>query len=198
MRTFFPDYEAAAHTLFWRWIRDMMNALSPLVASIQSVEMDEVSRHESAVGIGEGSQSAAMVIHGTATVQLAAQVEGDPQGWALLVLDTAETSLQSLVPQLLQQFHEVTSRTGQVLDAKGRGLNYDTIMDMLEMIEFDIDERGRPSGINAVVSPDQARELAKLPPPTPAQLERLQAIVAKRREVLNARRRVRRLDRHSH
>jgi hypothetical protein len=53
-----------------------------------------------------------------------------------------------------EKLHQVTSESGRVHDAKGKPISSETLLEALEMIDIDFDEKGEPSGLTVVVGPE--------------------------------------------
>lgn len=97
---------------------------------------------------------------------------------------------------LLQFISAGCEAAGTSIDARGRKFSHDMLLDMIETTEIQFDEDGRPEEGRAwVFSPDVARAVSALPPPTPDQARRHKRIMEEKRTAWIAKQRHRRLPR---
>ena len=55
---------------------------------------------------------------------------------------------------MFEKLRDITSAAGTAHDAQGRPLSSDTYLEVLEMIDVDFDEQGKPSRLRIVVGPE--------------------------------------------
>jgi hypothetical protein len=65
---------------------------------------------------------------------------------------------------VFDKLHEITSESGQVRDAKGKPFSPETILEALESIDIDFDEKGQPSGLTFVVGPELGARIREKAP----------------------------------
>jgi hypothetical protein len=90
---------------------------------------------------------------------------------------------------------DITDATGNTIDAGGRPLSWDVIIDGLEQKEIAFDKDGRMNE-TLVMNPKTAALLASIEM-TPAQTARLERVLQKKRDQWDAKQRTRRLSRPS-
>jgi hypothetical protein len=80
-----------------------------------------------------------------------------------------------------------------VLDAGGQPFSFELLYEMLEKLEFSLDENDEIVMPSLLMHPDQVEKIRELPPPTPEQQRKLEELKQRKREEALARRRSRRL-----
>ncbi len=105
----------------------------------------------------------------------------------------SEDMAKGLVGLLVQSMSAVTEATGNVTDVGGRPLSFEVIYEMLEKMEFSLDENDELVLPAIFVNPDTAKKFESLPPATPQQEEKMDALKERKRQEALARRRRRRL-----
>lgn len=70
--------------------------------------------------------------------------------------------LEAKTRNLFDTLHEATERVGNVVDNAGRPLDHDAMFKVLETIQIDFDENGRPELPTVVISPAMAPRLVML------------------------------------
>jgi hypothetical protein len=93
---------------------------------------------------------------------------------------------------LYQTLDKVTAMTGNVVNAEGKPLNADMILDMIEKVEMTFDENGEPIKKTFVAGTDLFKKLSNIKF-TPAQEERHKQIIERKKKEYNAKKRHRRL-----
>jgi hypothetical protein len=110
----------------------------------------------------------------------------------LLVLDSASNDLgEKLVAQFVKTLSSVTESTGNVLHAEGKKFSFEMFVEMLEQIEWSLDDDDELSMPSLLMHPDQAKNLPS--GATPEQQATLEDLKRRKKEELLAKRRRRRL-----
>lgn len=110
----------------------------------------------------------------------------------LLVLDSASNDLgEKLIAQLVKTLSSVTESTGNVLHAEGKKFSFEMFIEMLEQIEWSLDDDDELSMPSLLMHPDQAKNLPS--GATPEQQATLEDLKRRKKEELLAKRRRRRL-----
>ncbi len=94
--------------------------------------------------------------------------------------------------ELVRTVTDVCDATGNVIDAQGRPLTFDLILELVEKLEIRFDEAGMMSKPVIMMHPDNAERLRQNPP-TPEQLQQLNEILRRKRAEQDAQKRTRRL-----
>jgi hypothetical protein len=107
-------------------------------------------------------------------------------------LDHAADELgRDLVGVLVDTMKKVTESTGNVVQSKGKGFDFESFIEALDKLEWSLDDNDELVMPQLVMHADTAKNLP--PEPTPEQQARLDALTQRKREELLARRRTRRL-----
>lgn len=81
------------------------------------------------------------------------------------ILETFDKSAKELANQqekhIFETLHEVTSRTGNVVDAGGRPFEAETVLKVFEKMPIDFDDSGNPLFPTMVVSPKMQERVVK-------------------------------------
>ena len=70
---------------------------------------------------------------------------------------------------------------GQTIDAAGRPLSWDVVLDAFDKMDWDFDETGQPKPKTLFAGPAAAAKLEALPPPTPEQEARFVEMMERKR-----------------
>jgi hypothetical protein len=97
--------------------------------------------------------------------------------------------IEAMAQQLYASMSRITSATGQVVSGEGQPSAWDALIDGIERMPPSFDREGR-FNTDIFVNP---ATLARLPPPTKEQRERLDAILAQKKREHDSTRRSRRL-----
>ena len=109
----------------------------------------------------------------------------------LLQLDSASQELaKKLVEILFKTLGAVTESTGNVINAEGSPPTFELIYEMLDKIEYTLDEDDELEMPSLIMHPEMIK---KLPKPTPDQEAAIEELKQRKREELLAKRRRRRL-----
>jgi hypothetical protein len=110
----------------------------------------------------------------------------------LLVLDSASNDLgEKLIAQFVKTLSSVTESTGNILHAEGEKFSFEMFVEMLEQIEWSLDDDDELSMPSLLMHPDQAKNLPS--GATPEQQATLEDLKRRKKEELLAKRRRRRL-----
>lgn len=111
----------------------------------------------------------------------------------ILVQAAEEQYIHQLETQLINVVRETTEATGAVVDANGKPLTFDHIIDLIETVELRNDEGGGLRMPTIVMNPE-TRKILETIKPTPQQLERLNAVLESKYDENLRRKKARRLD----
>jgi hypothetical protein len=120
-----------------------------------------------------------------------APVIGGDLGGVYAALDAAATQQQEAMEKMvLASMSAITDLTGNKLDVAGQPWSWDHITDAVSRLPPGDDGE---MDITLVLHPDDLARLQSLPPPTPAQIARREAMLERKREDWKAQKRERRL-----
>ena len=118
--------------------------------------------------------------------------DGDIAHFTLTLRQAAEGYRDQVAAQVVTKMREMTEAGGISIDAAGRPLSYDMLLDALEQYEFTFAEDGTPIMPQMVMNPATAELLSRLEL-TPAHVERLENILRQKKAEHDAHKRERRL-----
>lgn len=174
-----------------------MSSKSAIFGMIRKERVDSLPRNRVALASDEVVETAPLVMESTFALSRDATIAGDLDDLYAALDAAAEGGLSSLMPQFFANLGEICDASGQAIDAGGRPFDYDLLLEALEGIEISFDADGNPKMPTLVMHPETADRLAALPPPSPEQEARLAAMMQRKKEDFDARRRSRQLSRHS-
>jgi hypothetical protein len=187
------EHDAAFSRFFGETVRTLACARSPILSKIQFVEVPGTvgSRLRDRQGMDvvlEPGETTTEV-----TADLDAVRDGDYEKLHTELDQAADSMAEQLVGFFVQSMNKVTEGTGNVVDAGGKPLSFNVIYEMLEKVEFSVDESDELVMPSLLMHPDQYEKVKDLPPPTPEQQRMLDELKERKREEALARRRRRRL-----
>lgn len=188
-----PEYDRAFGEFFFEAINELMRQKSPLLNKIPSHKVDRLPISRNSFEDGKVLDSPPFEIGASLIAMRTDCIANNVSVVAELVDDAAEQAVKIVVPQILETVGRLSQAAGTAVDAKGQKLSHDLMTESLDAVEIDFDDGGNPIFPTLVASPILLNALAKLPPRTPEELARYNAMIERKREAFNARRRYRKL-----
>lgn len=187
------EYDAAFSRFFGQAVRALARARSPLLSEMQFMEVSGTlgSRVRTRAGMDVELEPGGVDMDVTA--DLNAVRAGDFTVLHVEMDGAADRLAEGLVGFFVEGMNKVTEGTGNVVDAGGQKVSFELIYEMLEKVEFSVDENDELVMPSLLMHPTQAEKLQELEPPTPDQERRLAELKQRKREEALARRRRRRL-----
>jgi len=187
----FPEYDSSWEAFVDSAVDALMKAKDPFlgqmsvsttqrVGPVHYADLDEAVVHEP------------IPIEAAITLEDAAFSNTDVEAIVASVDELAEKCLEPLMKEFFRRVGELSERSGTAIDAGGKPASWDMLLDGLERIEIDFDDNGVPKMPTFVAHPDIRAALGRQPF-TKEHRERLDAIIAEKREAYLARKRNRRL-----
>lgn len=187
-----PEYADAASASVHRAIHDLTRARSPLLSRIRSEPAESIPVSRLSDRQGNELELEAVPVRIEFAVDIEPLTRGD-FGPLLDALDSAAEQQEAAVSKhLFASMSEITDLTGNKVDAGGKPISWDLIIDALEKMEIPFDEDGKMS-LSIVMNPRDAARLEQIGPPTPAQQARHDAVLERKRAEWLAKKRQRRL-----
>jgi hypothetical protein len=122
--------------------------------------------------------------------------ETDVDAFIMAICGVAEQYAAAMGATLLRTAEDITDATGNSIDAEGRPLSWDLILDAYEGTEIAFDDDGQPT-TQLVMNPRTAMLLQAMEK-TPEQERRYQEIMQRKKDEWDAQQRPRRLPRREH
>jgi hypothetical protein len=185
-----PDYDLACGQVISRVTKDIARGSDPVLSQIKVVPM-------------KGTVSSVMETRDDIALDLPAEPIGfqfgvkaedvrDGNFGALQVklVEAAEGYADQLSKMLYGSLDKITTATGNTIDAGGRPFTFEMLYEMLDKMEWKLDENDELSTPSIVMHPDTVPKLLQ---PTPDQVKMIEELKARKLEELLAKRRRRRL-----
>jgi hypothetical protein len=126
-------------------------------------------------------------------LHVAAVRETDVDAFTAAICGAAAQYTEAMGKTFFRIARDITDATGNSIDAEGRLLSWDLVLDMLETAEVTFDNDGKPT-TQLVMSPKIATLLHAIEQ-TPEQEQRFQEIMQRKKDAWDAQQRPRRLPR---
>jgi hypothetical protein len=187
------EYDNAYQAFFSKTIRTIARARSPLLSQINVTDVSGTlasqvrTREGLDIRLDPGEASTEV------SYDLNAVRSGDFDALYAEFDKACDLMAEQLVGVLVSTMSKVTEGTGNVVNAGGQPLSFEVFYEMLEKLEFSLDENDELVMPSMVVHPDTAVKLQALPPLTPEQQSKLDELKQQKTEDALARRRRRRL-----
>lgn len=185
-----PDYDLACAFVVSRVTKDIARANDPVLSQIKVVPM-------------KGTVSSVVETRGEMALDLPAEPlgfelgvkaedvrDGNFEALQVKLVEAADGYAEQLAKMLYGNLGKITAATGNTLDAGGRPLTFEMVYEVLDKMEWRLDENDELSTPSLVMHPETA---AKLPQSTPEQVKMIEELKARKLEELLAKRRCRRL-----
>jgi hypothetical protein len=185
-----PEYDTAVLELGARLVQALAWDADPLFSKIRVEHVEDVPEHSAPPEAAHGATSQLLVA--TRFVEPFADVlSGNVEGWAGMIAAAAEEVGDQIGRQFVAFLEKVTEESGQVVDARGRRMSADLVLEALERMSIDFDDEGRAKMPTIFCHPSAIKGLE---PPTEEQKARFEKIMEGKKSEFLARRRVRKLD----
>jgi hypothetical protein len=185
-----PDYDLACAQVVSDVTKAIARAGDPVLSQIKVVPMT-------------GTVSTVVETRGEVALDLPAEPlgfelgvkaedvrDGNFEALQVKLVEAADGYAKQLAKMLYGNLDKITTATGNTFDAGGRPPTFEMVYEMLDKIEWTLDENDELSTPSLVMSPGAA---AKLPKATPEQEKMIEELKARKLEELLAKRRRRRL-----
>jgi hypothetical protein len=185
-----PDYDLACAHVISQVTKDIARASDPVLSQIKVVPM-------------KGTVSSVVETRDDMALDLPAEPvgfelgvkaedvrDGNFESLQVKLVEAAEGYAEQLSKMLYGSLGKITTATGNTLDAGGRPFTFEMLYEMLDKIEWTLDENDELSTPSLVMHPDMASKFSQ---PTPEQVKMIEELKARKLEELLAKRRRRRL-----
>jgi len=162
--------------------------------STRMIEIKKVNDFPQSGNVGRGLTFRPTTTRGEGTISYEDALTTNVEAWALLSYKVGMQIGEGMAQHFVETMELVTQETGNVVESYGKPLSNDLLLALIESVDFDVDENGEPKGVVLIVSPQMREQISTLPPMTPRQATRFKAIIEKKREAQDAKKRTRTLD----
>ncbi len=77
-----------------------------------------------------------------------------PQALVEKIDKMAREMAEKTSKMMIERLHHISEEEGQVVDARGKPLSPDLLLEALERMDIDFDKNGKPSGLHMLVGPE--------------------------------------------
>jgi hypothetical protein len=181
------EYDQAGRTFIFRTVQELVTQNDEFLKLIGWRTVEIVPSHQVTAPSGAPVIMTPIDISSDFQASISELVAGDFDGLFTSLAEAARESAGIVSSNFLEYLGQVSDAFGQTVNAGGRPLSHDLLLDLLEKIDMTFDEMGRPSKVAWVMSRENIEKLKQLPPPTEDQLVRFDRIMDQKREDFNAR-----------
>lgn len=146
------------------------------------------------VDVGKGRYHAPGPVEMSSQFEFEAVLQTDLEVWSTNAVIVGKQLGDAMAQMLFQLIDKSSTEAGTAVNSGGRPMSWDLFLDMLDRMEFDVDDENRPVGLKFVTSEVVMNQILALPPPTTEQNARYELIIEKKREAQLAKKRTRTLD----
>jgi len=187
----FPEYDRSWNVFVGSAVDALMKAKDPVLRQVRVSSTQRVGPVQYA-DFDEPVTYQPIAIEAPITLETAAISNTDVEAIVVSVDELAEKCLEPLMKEFFRRVGELSEKAGTAINAGGKPASWDLVLDALERIEIDFDENGIPKMPTLCANPAMKAAFDRLPF-TKEHRDRLEAIIAKKREAFRARRRSRRI-----
>jgi hypothetical protein len=185
-----PDYDLACAYVISRVTKDIARASSPVLSQIKVVPMQSTVSTVVETRDAMALDLPAEPIGFELGVKAEDVRDGNFEALQVKLVEAAKGYAKQLSKLVYGTLGKITTATGNTLDAGGHPLTFEMLHEMLDKMEWTLDENDELSTPSLVMHPETA---SKLPQPTPEQDKMIEELKARKLEELLAKRRRRRL-----
>lgn len=187
-----PEYESAARSVTFVAVHELARANSPLLAGVPSSSVAHVRPTRVSDTGGEPLRLPPIAVKAELQMDIRRVVAGKLDEVVVALLTVAEQETKTLVQGLLERVNNVTDAAGTTVDAQGRPLSHELVLELLSTMEIDFDAGGTAQ-LALVANSDMIDKLRRLPPMTAKQERAFDELMARKRDEFERRQRRRRL-----
>jgi hypothetical protein len=213
-----PEYHGAITQFVNTAISEVKNRLYPLLGNIETVYVESIPNTRSTMPSGEVVDSQPIGYRLEFPIELNDAIAGDSNSLLASIAGAAEQKGQLEMQSILEYVGRVTEGAGTSVDAKGKPVSRELILEVLSKQEINVDDDGYPEiasevrhlfhspsqectcftddrsgGVVLVTSQNIREQLRHLPPPTEEELKAFEALIERKRKEQDDRRRYRQL-----
>lgn len=180
----FPKLKGKIVETINRYLQDLVRQ-EPLLSQFREERVFEGNKMSSNTENGQSNQSSYKKLSASYSIKREDVITKGPTVFIENIKNVAEEIKKQQAELVFNKLSEVTNETGNVVDAKGKPFTFELFMELLEKIEIDFDDQGKPSMPMLVVSPELGIKLKDLLPKwkaNPEYTKRFQEVIEKKRK----------------
>ena len=141
-----------------RYLRQLIRQ-DALFADIKEERQFEGDRMAMKTQDGEIDLTSYKEISGSHTIKREDVIAKGPMAFIENVHEMVEAVKKQKAQLFFQKMHEITQKTGNIVDGKGQPFTHDTFIETLKKMWIDFDEHGKPMMPTIVVSPELGEKI---------------------------------------
>ncbi len=190
-----PEYAAAVQEFMTRVGNALLVAQYPFLGRLGTEKVDAIPERPASPDTSHGASTGEFWAEASLILKNVDLLELNSEAFAIQLWEMADQTGRAVMKRFYDFMSTTCQDAGTVFCSGGHPLTHDSFMDVLEKIPFDVDESGRPKGLELHCSPDDAKKLAGLPPMNEQQRARFDRLLKDKAEAQRVRKRHRRLAR---
>ncbi|MGB2755502.1 MAG: hypothetical protein WBD75_02810 [Phycisphaerae bacterium] len=187
----FPEYDRSWNAFVDAAVDALMKAKDPVLRQV-SVSSTQRAGPVQYADFDEPVTHQPIAIEASITLETAAISNTDVEAIVVSVDELAEKCLEPLMKEFFRRIGELCEKAGTAIDTGGKPASWDLVLDALERVEIDFDKNGAPKMPTFCTNPQIKAAFDRLPF-TKEHRDRLEGIIAEKREAFRARKRGRRI-----
>lgn len=186
------EYDEAFRNVFSRVMRAWAEEAYPLLKEIPTEPRPVIHTSQVTLPSGETLTNEPFEMKVPFRFNLADMVSGDVNAFTASAEASGREYGEQAMRQLLKYSGSISEAVGNAVDGKGRRFGWPVILEVLDGLEIDFDEKGGPK-LPTMISDRDISKVVPYPPLTEADRPAYEAFVARKRREYDARRRSRTL-----
>ncbi len=154
----FPTVKKKIEDDFNKKVREKMNS-DPLLSQIGRKRVHEGNIHTSSSMDGYTESGEYKCISSGFSISPDEIIEKGVDAFISQIDKISEELIKQQSQLLFKKMDEVTERTGNIVNAKGRSISPEVILEALEKVQFDFDEFGNPLFPSLVLHPNDMEKI---------------------------------------
>ena len=187
-----PEYETAARRVAFAAVDALARARSSLLASIESETVEELHSFRVSTDASAPLHLEPIEIAGELELDIRPICDGKLEELLHALDALAGEQVRAVETGMFQRLSELTAATGNQVDAAGRPLTHELMLEMLDKMDIAFDDHGEAQ-LTFVAGPGLVAKLQALPEMTAEQQLAYDDLMARKRAQFDAGRRERRL-----
>ena len=188
------EYDQPVADIIGEALRTLAITHEPFLAQIPTVGRAGDFPPEDAEAFGRGQLLNGERVSARMTADWQSMKALDLDAWLEMLWDGAGQFAEGMARMAFDAMDRAAQGSGNAVNFSSGDITHERVLEMLEKMEFDVDENDMPIGLTLVTSPAMAEKLQSLPPLTPEQQARWDDLIRRKKEAQRARKRTRRLD----
>ncbi len=190
MKTFsLQEYEAPFRAFTRIVVNQLMAELDPVFGKITSTQSGPIPISQNTLQSGKVLESPRIMAEAMFELKSQDILNCNVDAFAAGLFEIAKGHLDQMMPGFFSHVAAICEASGNTIDARGKPITHELILQMIDKLEIDFDAGGNPVMLTMVVPPEIGAKIQALPPLSAAQLQAWDDMIERKRRDFNARRR---------